>query len=53
MKKVTVLGERQAALVEAPDLSPVDNWVVVKVHAAPMCAEYKTFVAGTRNAMLP
>ena len=52
MKKVAVLGERQAAIVEAADLTPVGNWAVVKVHAAPMCAEYKTFVAGNRDALL-
>ncbi len=52
MKKVVVSGVRQATLVDAPDLTPVENWVVVKVHAAPMCAEYKTFVAGTQNALL-
>jgi threonine dehydrogenase-like Zn-dependent dehydrogenase len=52
MKKVVVSGARQATLVEAPELTPVENWVVVKVHAAPMCAEYKTFVAGAPNALL-
>ena len=52
MKKVAVLGERQAAIVEAADPAPVENWVVVKVHAAPMCAEYKAFVAGNRDALL-
>lgn len=52
MQKVVVAGERQAILVDAPDLTPVENWVVVKVHAAPMCAEYKTFVAGAQNTML-
>ena len=46
MKKAAIVGERQARLVETPDLEPHDNWVVVKIHAAPMCAEYKGFVAG-------
>lgn len=44
MKQVVVTGVRQASLVETPDLTPVENWVVVKVHAASMCAEYKTFL---------
>lgn len=48
MKKAVILGERRAGLVEAPDPVPVENWVVVKVHAAPMCAEYKRFVAGDK-----
>src|SRR5688572_13907968 len=52
MKKVVVEGVRQAALVETADLMPVGNWVVMKVHAAPMCAEYKTFLAGTPNALM-
>ena len=52
MRQVAVLGAREAAVVEAPELTPVGNWVVVKVHAAPMCAEYKTFVAGTQGALM-
>ena len=52
MKQVAVLGAREATLVEASDLTPVQNWVVVKVHSAPMCAEYKTFVAGDQNALM-
>ena len=52
MRKVAVLGERRAAIVEAADPAPVGNWVVVKVHAAPMCAEYKAFVIGNRAAVL-
>src|SRR5262245_19307341 len=52
MQHVVVNGVRQAALVETADLMPVENWVVVKVHAAPMCTEYKTFLAGTPNAVI-
>ena len=48
MKRAAIVGERQAELVEVPDPQPKDNWVVVKVHAAPMCAEYKAFVAGMK-----
>lgn len=46
MKQVAITGERQAVLVDRPELQPVDNWVVVKVHAAPMCTEYKRFLSG-------
>ncbi len=46
MKKAVILGERQAGLVEVPDPKPVEDWVVVKVHATPMCTEYKMFVSG-------
>ncbi|MHB1295493.1 MAG: zinc-dependent alcohol dehydrogenase [Anaerolineae bacterium] len=52
MKKAAILGERQAALIDAPVPQPKENWVVVKVHAAPMCAEYKGFVAGHRSEFL-
>lgn len=48
MKKVVITGERQAAVVEVPDPEPKDDWVLVKVHIAPMCTEYKAFVAGNR-----
>lgn len=46
MKKVAITGPRQATLVEADDPRAAANLVVVKVHAAPMCAEYKAYVGG-------
>jgi L-iditol 2-dehydrogenase len=46
MRKAVLLGDRKAGLVEVPDPQPKEDWVVVKVHAAPMCAEYKGFAAG-------
>jgi len=46
VKKAVILGERKAGLVDVPDPQPKEDWVVVKIHAAPMCAEYKSFVAG-------
>jgi threonine dehydrogenase-like Zn-dependent dehydrogenase len=52
MKQVAILGKRQAALVERPDIQPFDNWVVVKVHAAPMCTEYKRFLSGEPTDVL-
>jgi len=52
MKKAVILGERKAAVVEAPDPQPQADWALVKVHAAPMCTEYKGFVAGTEAASL-
>ncbi|NIM04650.1 MAG: zinc-binding dehydrogenase, partial [Armatimonadetes bacterium] len=48
MKKVVLSGKSKAAVVEAADPQPKDEWVVVKVHAAPMCAEYKHFLAGKK-----
>lgn len=52
MQKATVVGLRQAALVQVPDPHPTENWVVVKVHVAPMCTEYKAYVAGNPSAYL-
>lgn len=52
MKKAVLLGDRKAGLVDVPDPQPTGDWVVVKVHAAPMCAEYKSFVAGHRAEFL-
>lgn len=46
MKRVAVTGKRKAELVEALDPEPKEDWVVVKIHAAPMCTEYKAFVTG-------
>jgi threonine dehydrogenase-like Zn-dependent dehydrogenase len=47
MKKAVLLGNRKAELVEVPDPQPKEDWVVVKVHAAPMCTEYKAFAGST------
>ena len=52
MKKAVILGERRAGLVDVPDPQPKEDWALVKVHAAPMCAEYKGFVAGRANDYL-
>jgi len=48
MKKAVILGERKGVVVEAPDPKPKEDFVVVKVHAAPMCAEYKWFAKGNK-----
>ncbi len=46
MKKVVITGQRQCAIVDVPDPQPKENWVVVKTLTAPMCTEYKTYIAG-------
>jgi len=50
MKKVAIAGEKQAALVDAPDPEARAEFVVVKIHAAPMCAEYTAFHDGKSPA---
>jgi L-iditol 2-dehydrogenase len=52
MKKAVILGERRAGLAEVPDPQPQEDWALVKVHAAPMCTEYKMFVGGRRAEFL-
>lgn len=52
MKKVAIVGPRRVEVIDAPDPHAVDEFVVVKVMAAPMCAEYKGFVAGHVSAYL-
>lgn len=47
MLKATILGQRRAGLVETSTPEPSEDWALVKVHAAPMCAEYKEFVSGS------
>jgi L-iditol 2-dehydrogenase len=51
MKKV-VFGDRRVELVDVPDPQPREDWVVVKVHAAPMCTEYKAWMHGHKSEFL-
>lgn len=46
MRLATITGVKQAAVIEVPDPKPRENWAVVKVMAAPMCTEFKTFIKG-------
>jgi len=46
MQKATIVGERQAAIVQVPDPQAKEDWVVVKIETSPMCTEYKTFIQG-------
>jgi len=47
MKKVIIVGKKQAELIDVPIPEPKENWVLVKIHAAPMCTEYKAWLDGT------
>ncbi len=46
MQVAAIFGPGQGGLVEVPDPQPKDDIVVVKVHAAPMCTEFKAFREG-------
>jgi threonine dehydrogenase-like Zn-dependent dehydrogenase len=52
MKKAIITGERQAELIDAPEPQPKEDWAVVKIYAAPMCTEYKNFIAGRATEFL-
>lgn len=52
MKKAVLTGPRQAALVDVPEPKAARDWAVVKVHAAPMCTEYKAWLKGDRVEFL-
>jgi len=49
MQKVIIAGERRAEVAEAPDPVPVEDWALVRVEVAPMCTEYKAWLAGGRH----
>jgi len=46
MKKAAITGERKAELVERPIPQRQGREVLIKVHVAPMCTEYKAFLEG-------
>jgi threonine dehydrogenase-like Zn-dependent dehydrogenase len=52
MKRAIVASKRQAELIDAAEPHPRENWVVVKVHVAPMCTEYKIFNGEQRREFL-
>jgi threonine dehydrogenase-like Zn-dependent dehydrogenase len=52
MRKAVITGERQVTFMEVPDPQPRENWAVVKIHAAPMCTEYKSYLSGYQSPML-
>ncbi len=46
MKKVNILGAQKSEIVEVPDPQAKHDWVLVKIHSAPMCTEYKSYDQG-------
>lgn len=52
MKSVAIVGPRQAQLVVAAEPPPIANWVVVMVHATPLCTEYKRYLSGDPTDVL-
>ncbi|WP_436926154.1 zinc-dependent alcohol dehydrogenase [Halosimplex amylolyticum] len=52
MQRAVISGEREAGVVDAPDPDPHEDWVKIKVRAAPMCTEHKAFSEGTEQSYL-
>ncbi len=52
MQKVIITGTERAEWVGVPTPKAKDNWAVVKVHAAPMCTEYKAWHSGQPASFL-
>jgi len=52
MKKAVIVGARQADVLEVPRPAPKEDWVLIKIHVAPMCTEYKSFLAGRPSQFL-
>lgn len=52
MKKAAIVGEKKAALVDASIPTIQNDQVLVKVHVAPMCSEYKGFLNGNGGECL-
>jgi L-iditol 2-dehydrogenase len=47
MKRAAITGIRQAMLLDTAIPEPKEDWVLVKVHALPLCTEYKGWLNGS------
>ena len=47
MKRAVITGVKQAMLLDTPIPEPKEDWVLVKVHAVPLCTEYKGWLNGS------
>ena len=47
MKRAAITGVKKSELLDAPMPEPKEGWVLVKIHAVPLCTEYKGWLAGT------
>lgn len=49
MKVAAMFGDRKAGLVDKPDPTPKENFVLVKIRTVAMCTEYKGFQHGGKG----
>ncbi len=52
MKKAVITGKRRSEIITVPRPTAVNDWVLVKIHAAPMCTEYKEYETGEASDYL-
>ena len=52
MKSVVVRAQERAGIALGDIPCAKENWALVKVHAAPMCTEYKAFAAGLSHPFM-
>ncbi len=52
IRKAIITGVCQGGVADVPTPQAKADWVLVKVHTAPMCTEYKSFLAGTPSQQL-
>jgi L-iditol 2-dehydrogenase len=47
MKRAAITGIKQTELLDSAIPEPKEDWALVKVHAVPLCTEYKGWLNGT------
>jgi len=52
MNAVSITGKKTCTIVQQPIPRAKENFVVVKIHSAPLCTEYKMYRDGERSACL-
>jgi L-iditol 2-dehydrogenase len=52
MKTVVILGPKQVQFIDAPNPKCDDHFVLVRIHSAPMCTEYRKYFAGDKSSNL-
>lgn len=52
MKQAAIIGEKLTCIRDLPEPELREGWALVKIHSAPMCAEYKGFLQGHASECL-
>lgn len=46
MKRFIISGVKETKIIDSPRPEPKEDWALVKVHAIPLCTEYKGWLSG-------